>query len=250
MQKAINYSEDVNDFLEAGLFTDYSRFMLQAVIDEGEPFLDEFRDEVIARLLNRPVRSLHNGNVSYFFPDNIVRDDHRLVKTRIKSADRVLEKVLSGKPVYDFYGLSVVSKDWDVVDNYVRPWLEDHFETLPDKAKFYRDDLDIPAGYNPENVYGMKPSGYEAEHLVVLYSLGDRGMVPIDIHLQSVDAFFTAEFGKAALSRHLVHDQIAAEKVAKMMGIYNHYDEVLAIRNMRGSDNMDRYDSNDLYQLT
>ncbi|MBT4540919.1 hypothetical protein HOC35_05385 [Candidatus Woesearchaeota archaeon] len=192
----------------------------QAILNQRKPVLEAFTTEVVSNLVGI-FYQMENKNISYFAPTTPGRKGIRLVKTRTKNVDRLVDNLLAGKEVNDGQGLAVVADTWGQIDREVRPYLQENFMSDPSLAKFYRDDVDNMFGYSRSQIVGKNPSGYEAEHLVLYFPGQDGSLVPISVHLHSTDAFVEAEWGKAALSRHLKDDIGSALTLSQWMGIGN-----------------------------
>lgn len=196
---------------------------IQKTLDYGTPLLDEVRDIAVARFVGDFYKAMQNGNITYVTPMDSA-NDVLLVKTRVKSANGLLRKAREGRTLQDFYGATIVARNWDVVDKKVRPFLEDNFLVVPEMAKFYRNEVKDLSGYNPSKLLGARPNNYESEHLLLFYPTDGRTsvdcMIPIDVHLQSLDAFMTAEWGRASLQRHHAYDLRVGEELRRRMHIH------------------------------
>jgi len=203
-------------YVEAITNVEYITGQIQSVLDQGNPLLNAFRDKALGKFIGL-FSAIFNGNVSYFVPHDI--DKVTLVKTRVKSAESMLRKLATGKTMFDEFGATLVAKTWDDVNNDVRPWLEDNFHVIPGLGKFYVDGMDVPTGYDVSSVMGKKSTGYQGQHLVVLYPVaGIQQSIPIDIHLYDQQSFLDNEFGNASLSRHLSQDLNTAIQLMSLMG--------------------------------
>lgn len=212
--------------------TEYANYIhrIQETLGRGAPLLDEVRDIAVARFVGDFYRVMQNGNITYVTPMDRT-NDVLLVKTRVKSANGLVRKAREGRTMQDFYGATIVARNWDVVDKKVRPFLEDNFLVVPEMAKFYRDETMMSGhgrvngmdGYSSSKLLGARPNGYESEHLLLFYPTDGRTsvdcMIPIDVHIQSLDAFMTAEWGRASLPRHYAYDLRVSEELRRRMHI-------------------------------
>lgn len=213
-------------------YVEYIR-KIQETLGRGTPLLDEVRDIAVARFVGDFYRVMQNSNITYVTPMDSA-NDVLLVKTRVKSANGLLRKAREGRTLQDFYGATIVARNWDAVDRKVRPFLEDNFLVVPEMAKFYRNKAEVNSsdgqlglrelsGYDSSRLLGKRPNGYESEHLLLFYPTDGRTsvdcMIPIDVHLQSLDAFMAAEWGRASLPRHHAYDLRVGEELRRRMHI-------------------------------
>ncbi|MBI4454139.1 hypothetical protein HY636_05845 [Candidatus Woesearchaeota archaeon] len=211
---------------ERAEYADYIH-RIQETLGRGAPLLDEVRDIAVARFIGDFYKVMQNANISYVTPMDRA-NDVLLVKTRVKSANGLLRKAREGRTLQDFYGATIVARNWDVVDKKVRPFFEDNFLVVPEMAKFYRDETMMSGsgrldGYSSSKLLSARPNGYESEHLLLFYPTDGRTsvdcMIPIDVHLQSLDAFMAAEWGRASLPRHHAYDLRVGEELRRRMHI-------------------------------
>jgi hypothetical protein len=187
---------------------------INSALDQGNPALNHFRDEVVAKFLGEFYGFLPNQNMSYFASTETNPFGVKLVKTRTKTTKRLIEKLMMGEEVRDTYGLAIVANSWHDIETNVRPYLMDKFVVLADQTNFYRDDVEKLKGFTSAQVKGKMSSGYESEHHYVLF-----GDTMINVHLHSLEGFMEAEWGRAALDRHLVQDSHVVFELARMIGL-------------------------------